>query len=290
LVVLAGPEVISQDTDTGINTFLDIIMNLRTKNPRTDGRPAIGQADSGIFLIDKPAGPSSFRIVQQIRRALHMKKVGHAGTLDPFATGLLIVCAGRKATRTVPLLMEGEKEYEATLKLGIETVTHDPEGETLAVRPVPEYSAAEITACLQTFHGVQLQTPPQYSAVKHNGKPLYYYARRGITVAKEPRQVEISAIDTLGRSRDELIIRVTCSKGTYIRVLAADIGRTLGCGAHLKALRRVRSGPFTAAAGLPGNKLANPDEAHRLLVQYQLPVAAVKVLLERENGSLTPNE
>jgi len=183
--------------------------------------------------------------------------------------------------------MEGEKEYEAILKLGIETVTHDPEGDTLAVQPVPKYAAAEITACLQSFIGKQMQTPPRYSAVKHNGKPLYYYARRGITVSKEPRQVEIMAIDCLDLSRDELAIRVVCSKGTYIRVLAADIGRMLGCGAHLKALRRIRSGPFSVGAGLPGEQLADPEQAHRLLVQYQLPVAEIKVLLGPEKGSLT---
>ena len=237
-------------------------------------------------MIDKPAGPSSFRIVQQVRRALHMKKVGHAGTLDPFASGLLIVCAGRPATRTVPLLMEGEKEYEATLKLGIETETHDPEGKTLMVRPVPEYTAAEVTSCLQTFHGVQLQTPPLYSAVKHKGKPLYYYARRGIPVAKEPRRIEIAAIGLLGLSRYELTIRVVCSKGTYLRVLAADIGRALGCGAHLTALRRIRSGPFTVAAALAGEKLADPGQAHRLLIQHQLQVAEVKRELGQEARSL----
>jgi len=259
-------------------------MSFRTKNSCPDGGTPTDPAEGGIFLIDKPAGPSSFRIVQQVRRTLHIKKVGHAGTLDPFASGLLIVCAGRAATRTVPLLMAGEKEYEATLKLGIETVTHDPEGDTFAVQPVPQYTAAEVTACLQFFIGKQMQTPPPYSAVKHNGKPLYYYARRGIAVAKEPRQVEIMAIDCLDLNRDELAIRVVCSKGTYIRVLAADIGRMLGCGAHLKALRRTRSGPFTVAAGLPGEKLTDPEQAHQLLVQYQLPVAEIKAVLGLEKG------
>jgi len=186
--------------------------------------------------------------------------------------------------------MEGEKGYEATLKLGIETETHDPEGEIVAVHPVPKYTAAEVTACLQKFLGKQFQTPPRYSAVKHNGKPLYYYARRGIRVNKEPRQVDIAAIDCLRLRGDELTIRVVCSKGTYIRVLAADIGMTLGCGAHLKSLRRIRSGPFTVAAGLPGEKLADPDEASQLLARHQLSVPEVKALLDWAKGSLTPDD
>ena len=250
----------------------------------------IKPADGGIFLIDKPAGPTSFGIVQQVRRALHIKKVGHAGTLDPFASGLLIVCAGRAATKTVPLLMKGEKEYEATLKLGIETTTHDPEGDITGVNSVPDITTTEVTACLQSFFGRQMQTPPPHSAVKHHGKPLYYYARRGIKVTKEPRQIEISAIDCLGLCRDELTIRVICSTGTYIRVLAADIGRALGCGAHLKVLRRIRSGPFKVAAGLPGAKLADPDQAHQLLGQYQQTVAEVKAVLGQAAGSLPEDD
>ena len=234
----------------------------------------------GIFLIDKPVGPTSFRIVQQVRRALKIKKVGHSGTLDPFASGLLIVCAGRTATKTIPLLMEGEKEYEALLKLGIETETHDPEGEITNETPVPELTVAEVTACLQSFTGKQLQTPPQYSAVKHKGKPLYYYARKGIKVAKEPRQIEISAIACLSLHRDELAIRVVCSKGTYIRVLAADIGRALGCGAHLKELRRTQNGPFHVADSLDGEKLADPEQARQQLLQNRYSVEEVITRLD----------
>jgi tRNA pseudouridine55 synthase len=245
------------------------------KHSLPDMQIAVKSDVCGIFLIDKPAGPTSFRIVQQVRRALNIKKVGHSGTLDPFASGLLIICAGRRATKIIPLLMEGEKEYEATLKLGIETETHDPEGEITGVNPVPDFTASEVTACLQSFIGKQMQTPPPYSAVKHNGKPLYYYARQGIMVTKEPRQIKIPAIDCLGLHRDELAIRVVCSKGTYIRVLASDIGRSLGCGAHLKELRRTRNGPFRVTAGMDGGKLADPVLARQQLLQYRHTVEEV---------------
>ena len=249
------------------------------KHSPPDIRTALMPDGCGIFLIDKPAGPTSFRIVQQVRRALNIKKVGHSGTLDPFATGLLIVCAGRAATKIIPLLMEGEKEYEATLKLGIETETHDPEGKITGANPVPIFSITEVTACLQSFIGRQMQTPPQYSAVKHNGKPLYYYARQGIRVVKEPRQIEIPALDLLGLHRDELVIRVVCSKGTYIRVLASDIGRSLGCGAHLKELRRTRNGSFHVTAGLHGEKLADPEQARQQLLQHCHSVEEIKTRL-----------
>ena len=249
------------------------------KQSPPDIHTAVKPDGCGIFLIDKPAGPTSFRIVQQVRRALNIKKVGHSGTLDPFASGLLIVCAGRPATKTIPLLMDGEKEYEAILKLGIETETHDPEGEITGVNPVPKFTVTEVTDCLQSFTGKQLQTPPQYSAVKHNGKPLYYYARQGIKVVKEPRQIEISTIACLGLHRDELAIRVVCSKGTYIRVLAADIGRALGCGAHLKELRRTRNGPFHVTASLAGEKLADPEQARQQLLQHRHSIEEVKTRL-----------
>ncbi len=265
----------SPDLDRQWEIHLFSIMDALAKHSQPDMRNVAMPEGCGIFLIDKPPGPTSFRIVQQVRRALKIKKVGHSGTLDPFASGLLIVCAGRAATKNIPLLMEGEKEYEATLKLGIETETHDPEGKITNENPVPELTVAEVTACLQTFSGKQLQTPPQYSALKHNGKPLYYYARRGIKIAKEPRQIEVSAIACLALHRDELAIRVTCSKGTYIRVLAADIGRALGCGAHLKELRRTRNGPFHVSDGLAGEKLIDSDLARQQLLQNRYSVEEV---------------
>lgn len=235
--------------------------------------------DAGVFLIDKPAGPTSFRIVQQVRRALGIKKVGHTGTLDPFASGLLIVCAGRAATRIIQRLMAGDKQYEAVLKLGAETDTFDLEGRVVANHPVPVLDQQQVEVCLAGFIGEQLQTPPSFSALKHKGKPLYYYARRGLPVVKEPRKVTISALSCLELGRDTLTIRVACGKGTYIRSLAADIGTALGTGAYLVALRRLRNGVFAVQDALDGAALADPELARSLLVEHQLDVETVLRML-----------
>lgn len=238
--------------------------------------------ESGVFLIDKPAGPTSFYMVRQIRRVLQMKKVGHAGTLDPFACGLLIVCAGRPATRIIQHLMDGGKEYEATLQLGIETDTQDLEGRVVSQKPVPALGDADILGCLDNFRGELLQTPPTFSALKHKGKPLYYYARKGIEITKEPRRVYIDEIQCLGRSADTLTIRVVCSKGTYIRTLAADIGRFLGCGAHLIALRRVRSGDFSVEEAIDGGSLKDMERGDiSVLLQHSISVESAMGRLGR---------
>jgi tRNA pseudouridine55 synthase len=235
---------------------------------------------AGVLLIDKPVGPTSFRIVQQVRRALKIKKVGHAGTLDPFASGLLVVCVGRPATRLVSSLMEGEKEYEAILQLGVETDTQDLTGQVIAEKQVGEIDRDRVRDCLALFTGEQLQTPPQYSALKHKGKPLYYYARKGIKVTKEPRKIQIREIELLSLDPDSMQIRVVCSKGTYIRTLAADIGRSLGCGAHLTGLRRLRSGRFTVEDGLNGSDLSGErQQVLKLLLNNLLPVDTVKTIL-----------
>jgi tRNA pseudouridine55 synthase len=221
----------------------------------------------GVFLVDKPEGLTSFAIVRRIRRLLGIKKVGHAGTLDPFATGLLIVCAGRAATRQIDLLMGGRKTYRAQLQLGVETLTLDPEGTVTGTHPVPELDAATLLACLQRHAGHQMQAPPSFSAAKHQGKPLYVYARKGILIEKAAKPIEIFRLELLGydAGTHQLNIEVECSKGTYIRVLAADIGRTLGCGAHLIGLRRTRSGQFAVDASLPGAALFGEDGLHLLL-------------------------
>ncbi len=232
-------------------------------------------SDAGVFLVDKPFGPTSFRVVQQVRRALKIKKVGHTGTLDPFASGLLIICAGRPATRIISQLMAGDKEYEALLKLGAETDTQDLEGQIISQNPVPEFSESEITTCLAGFVGEQLQTPPAFSALKHKGKPLYHYARKGIVIAKEPRPVVIRQIDLLSKDVDELAIRVRCGKGVYIRTLAVDIGRALGCGAHLKALRRTVNGAFNVNDAVAGDELTEPGRAREVLLDNMLTVQEV---------------
>lgn len=227
--------------------------------------------EAGVFLVDKPVGPSSFAMVRKARKALGIKKVGHAGTLDPFASGLLIICAGRPATKMISQLMEGEKEYLATLKLGLETSTQDPEGEVIRQTDVEVMGASEVRQCLQDFVGEQEQVPPAYSALKYKGKPLYYYARRGIEVKKEPRRVIVKTLERvdeggeIGGTIDELTIRIVCSKGTYIRTLAADIGRQLGCGASLKDLRRLRSGVFHVENSFSGEEFDREDSRMRFL-------------------------
>ena len=233
----------------------------------------------GIYPVCKPEGVSSFRMVQLVRKSLGIKKVGHTGTLDPFATGVLVICAGRPATRLISQLMEGDKEYEATLQLGITTDTQDPEGEIIERRPVPDISERFLAECLAKFTGEQMQTPPIYSALKHKGKPLYYYARKGIKVVKEARSINIKALDCVSLDRDTLTLRAVCSKGTYIRTLAADIGQFLGCGAHLIKLKRTRNGFFSIGDTLAGEKLFTEETAGPLLDKHRIPVDTVKELL-----------
>lgn len=241
--------------------------------------------EAGVFLIDKPVGASSFNMVAGLRRVLGIKKVGHAGTLDPFATGLLIVCAGRKATRMISQFMDAEKEYVATLCLGIETETYDPEGEITAEREVGILSGSEIDQVLEHFTGEQMQVPPAYSALKHKGKPLYHYARKGIKIEKEPRKIIIHEMEWLNRKEEisgktvEIEIRVRCSKGTYIRTLGYDIGRALGCGAYLTALRRTKIGCFSVENAVKGGALRDSDALNTVLSQM-LTVEEVSNLLQ----------
>ncbi|WP_457574086.1 tRNA pseudouridine(55) synthase TruB [Desulfolithobacter sp.] len=243
---------------------------------------------AGVFLLDKPAGMTSFAVVRTVRRLLGIKKVGHAGTLDPFATGLLIVCAGRPATRLIDRFMAGTKEYAATLQLGQETETQDPEGRVTAVGQVPELDDSRIDQVLQGFVGPGLQAPPPFSAAKHRGKPLYHYARQGIMIEKEPKAIEIYSLvrNHYDPQTHRLTITVTCSRGTYIRVLAADIGRELGCGAHLVALRRIRSGSFSVAESLPVDELSTGEGRERLL-ESMLPLERVLQTLD-ETETVVP--
>ena len=203
---------------------------------------------SGILLIDKPAGPSSFEVVRRVRKALKVRKAGHGGTLDPFATGLLLLCIG-EATKLVPFLMPEPKTYGAELKLGEETDTQDLTGRVVArgeALPEPD----EIIKAAAGFKGEMEQTPPMYSALHHQGERLYKLARRGETVAVKPRQVTIYDLEVQEVELDRVRFQVKCSPGTYIRTLAADLGRALGCGAHLTALRRLAVGPFSVEEAL----------------------------------------
>jgi tRNA pseudouridine55 synthase len=233
----------------------------------------------GVFPVCKPEGVSSFRMVQLVRRILDIKKVGHTGTLDPFASGVLVLCAGRPATRLIPQLMDSAKEYEATLQLGVITDTQDPEGRVVEKRPIGDITQDDIAECLARFTGEQMQTPPAYSALKHKGKPLYYYARKGIEVVKEPRLVIIKELKCLAQDRETITLKVICSKGTYIRTLAADIGEFLGCGAHLRKLIRTRNGFFSIDETLPGEKLFLKKTGRSLLESHRISVDSIKELL-----------
>jgi tRNA pseudouridine55 synthase len=204
----------------------------------------------GVLVIDKPKGPTSFDVVRQVRRALGVKKAGHTGTLDPMATGVLPVCVG-EATRIAQFLSDGDKEYSATLRLGQETDTLDAEGTVTRVSVVPPVDAQVLERALASFRGTFLQTPPMYSAVKKDGKRLYELAREGEEVDRAPRTVTVTRLELLDYSARELQVTVRATKGFYVRVLAQDVGRALGCGAHLVALRRTASGPFTLAQAVP---------------------------------------
>lgn len=241
--------------------------------------------EAGAFLVDKPAGASSFYMVRKVRNALGMKKVGHAGTLDPFATGLLVICAGRAATKLIGQIQDGEKEYLATLRLGVETTTLDPEGDICNESPVGLLKESTVAEVLQRFQGTQQQTPPIYSALKHKGKPLYHYARKGIEVTKPPRTVSIEQLERVESFSDIsdanpfLSIRVVCSKGTYVRTLGADIGKALGCGAYLTSLRRIRSGCFHVDASVAGTSLEG-ENARQELINKALSVPDLLNLLQ----------
>lgn len=229
----------------------------------------------GVLLIDKPVGPTSFRVVQQVRRALSIKKVGHAGTLDPLASGLLVVCVSRGATKHIDRIMVGEKEYIGTLCLGKETTTLDAEGEVTATGSTDHINEAKILACLKEFQGEQSQIPPQYSAVKHKGKPLYHYARKGEVIKKDPRIIFIHELELLKVENDLVTIRVVCSKGTYIRTLADDIGHRLGCGAYLYGLRRTRSGQLSVDNAIDGTLLEDSVSAKDILLAGIKPIEEV---------------
>lgn len=230
----------------------------------------------GFFLVDKPEGLTSFAVVRRIRWLLGIKKVGHAGTLDPFATGLLIVCAGRAATRQIDQFMVGRKTYLARLQLGVETSTLDPEGAISATHIVPPLEKGDLDRWLQPHVGPQFQVPPPFSAAKHKGKPLYVYARQGVLIQKEAKPIEIFRLDCLAydATNQQLTVLVECSKGTYIRVLAADIGRAIGCGAYLMSLRRTRSGPFAVDDCLSGKALFT-DDGRQLLLNNRRSIADV---------------
>lgn len=211
-------------------------------------------AIDGVLCIDKAPGMTSHDVVAIVRRSLDTKKVGHCGTLDPLATGLLIATIGR-GTKIQDLLMSEDKEYIGTLKLGQTTDSQDAQGQITQERPVPEFTRDQINAAFAKFHGDFYQIPPMVSAIKKDGVPLYKLARQGKEVVREPRFVHVYAHEILAIRPDEIEFRVVCSKGFYVRTYAFDIGEELGCGAHLKALRRSKSGRFSVEGAITIDEL-----------------------------------
>lgn len=230
-------------------------------------RAALAEYD-GVLLIDKPSAHTSHDVVARVRGILHMKRVGHAGTLDPMATGLLVLLLG-KATKLSQYLMSVDKTYTGSVKLGQVTNTQDAEGDVLETRPVPELTEDAVRAGLRGMVGDQYQTPPMFSAIKIKGVPLYKSARAGEEIEREPRFIRVKRFDlTRWAPPDTLDFSVDCTKGTYVRTLAHDLGQKLGCGAHLSALRRISSGALNVdrAVTLEALQKMTPAEVQAALV------------------------
>jgi tRNA pseudouridine55 synthase len=231
----------------------------------------------GVLLLDKPSGISSNAALQRARRALGAQKAGHTGTLDPLASGLLPLCFG-EATKFAQFLLDADKRYRATVRFGVTTDTLDAEGAIVATRPV-EVDGAAIAAALPALTGTQLQTPPAHSALKHKGRAYYHYARAGEDVPRVARAIEVTSVTLVSWEPPDAVLEIECSKGTYVRVLAADLGERLGCGAHLAALRRLATGGFALDRAIALDRLEALEPAERL--QWMLPVDVLTAHLPR---------
>ncbi|MGQ9745484.1 MAG: tRNA pseudouridine(55) synthase TruB [Dissulfurimicrobium sp.] len=247
----------------------------------------------GVIVIDKPQGMTSSKVVSTVRRRLDIKKAGHTGTLDPMATGVLPICLGR-ATKLVNLLMEGHKIYEGKIRLGISTDTYDADGKVTMTRTIPRLDTDTIKKAAQRFTGCLLQTPPPFSAVKHNGQPLYKLARKGIFVKKEPRPIEIFSFELSEIALPDITFRIHCTKGTYIRTIAHEMGEYLGSGGHLAALRRIQNGPFTIEQAIDMesfNEMASADRLSEIIVPMDAVYAKVFGIecAEKANSQPCPN-
>ena len=246
---------------------------------------------TGVLLLDKPEGVTSAGVIRALKPQLARTKVGHLGTLDPFASGLLPLCLG-EATKVARYLLAEHKAYDGTIRLGMATDTLDREGATVETQAVPTLDAAVLDALAARFVGRQQQVPPMFSALKRGGVPLYKLARKGIEVEREPRDVEITSFSLTAVAADRIDFSVACSKGTYVRVLAADVGRALGTVAHLERLRRTRVGRFTVeeAASLAAIEAMPPGaplpllDVRTVLAEYRGFEAAADVLTLLRQG------
>jgi len=251
---------------------------------------------NGLLIIDKPAGMTSFDVVRQVRRMTKTRRVGHAGTLDPMATGVLPVAVGT-ATRLIEYLMAGDKAYRATLKLGSATDTQDSDGQVIEEKSWQDVDLASFSAAVENFIGDFEQLPPMYSALKKDGQPLYKLARQGIEVEREPRMVHVESLTINEFSPPYMTFTVACSKGTYVRTICHDIGQILGCGAHMTDLRRLSCGRFDLAASHPLQVYKELSEQGRALPFLSLAdiLADLKaltvdgVILERLQNGVAPH-
>lgn len=223
----------------------------------------------GIILLDKPLGLTSNGALQRVKKIFNAKKAGHTGSLDPLATGMLPVCLG-EATKFTQFLLESDKKYHVTLKLGVKTTTGDAEGEVTATRVVKDVTLERVVTVTQGFLGAIQQIPPMFSAIKHQGKPLYELARRGIEIERAPRTVQIYDLTVANLEEDNVFFTVHCSKGTYIRTLAEDIGEQLGCGAHVIGLRRTAVSPYHDAKMYTLDALEELRKQHGEAILYSL--------------------
>lgn len=205
-------------------------------------KPVLKKID-GILLLDKPLHMTSNGALQRVKRLFNAKKAGHTGSLDPLATGMLPICFG-EATKVSQFLLDSDKHYHVTAKLGIKTTTGDAEGKAILTRPVVDVTSERVQQTLQAFLGTIQQIPPMFSALKHQGRPLYELARQGVEIERKAREVVIFALDLLSFQHDELVFGVHCSKGTYVRTLVEDIGEKLGCGAYVAGLHRTAVAPY----------------------------------------------
>jgi tRNA pseudouridine55 synthase len=238
----------------------------------------------GLLVVDKPEGITSLDVVREIKHRFGVKKAGHIGTLDPFATGVLPIVIN-EGTKLVPFLREGPKEYEVTLRLGEETNTDDWTGKVVMSKPWEGVQPEKVAALIHTFLGKIRQTPPMFSAIKMQGKPLYRLARKGIEVERKEREVEIYNIQMKEIELPLVHFKVSCSKGTYIRTLGRDIGRKIGCGAHLLRLRRIRSGPFTLGQAITWERLkdlSKPDALHSWLISLSAALPSLPEMIGDE--------
>lgn len=238
---------------------------------------------NGFIVIDKPVGVTSHDVVSKVRRALNMKKVGHTGTLDPFATGVLPVAVG-EGTKAIQFLDESEKEYRAVLRLGVATDTQDLTGKVLAERDWSHLKPADLERVARGFLGRQKQLPPMFSAIKQGGVPLYKLARKGVEVEREAREVEIFSLSFDWIRLPEACFTVRCSRGTYVRTLANDLGEALNCGAHLLELRRTRSGLFAESGAVTLEELAEAVDKERLIMPLDRALEHLKAVNLTEEG------